>query len=398
MKKIFFGIIGCLFCFQLSAQQSLWGNSPVISPEVHQDKTVTFRLFAPKATKVQVTGDFLPVQKVSTPYGEMDFPGIAELKKNEKDIWEFTTPSPLLPELYGYSFLVDDFRVLDPANIYQNRDVATYTNIFLIEGDNADLYKVNNISHGTISKRWYHSPVLNMDRRITIYTPPGYETSNKKFPVLYLLHGMGGDEEAWMSLGRASQIADNLIARGKATPMIVVMPNGNVSMEAAPGETSNGLQPVSMFLPKTMEGSMEESFPDIVNFIDNQYRTINSKSGRAIAGLSMGGFHSLHTSKQYPDMFDYIGLFSAAIMPDKNISSPVYENMEQKLKIQFDKKPALYWIAIGNKDFLFKANEEYRQLLDKEGFNYTYMETEEGHIWKNWRKYLTEFLPMLFKK
>lgn len=174
---------------------------------------------------------------------------------------------------------------------------------------------------------------------MTVYTPVGYETSGKRYPVLYLLHGMGGDEEAWISLGRTAQILDNLIAQGKAKPMIVVMPNGNASQEAAPGESSRGMVPPTMQLPKTMEGSYEQAFPEIVKFIDKNYRTIKSKSGRAIAGLSMGGFHSLHISKQYPDMFNYIGLFSAAIMPNKEVSSPIYENMEGKLKVQFDKIP-----------------------------------------------------------
>ena len=247
------------------------------------------------------------------------------------------------------------------------------------------------------SRIWYDSPALGLERRMTVYTPAGYETSGKRYPVLYLLHGMGGDEEAWISLGRTAQILDNLIAQGKAKPMIVVMPNGNASQEAAPGESSRGMVPPTMQLPKTMEGSYEQAFPEIVKFIDKNYRTIKSKSGRAIAGLSMGGFHSLHISKQYPDMFNYIGLFSAAIMPNKEVSSPIYENMGGKLKVQFDKNPALYWIAIGKTDFLYKANEEYRKLLDEKGYKYTYYESDEGHIWKNWRIYLTEFVPMLFR-
>jgi enterochelin esterase family protein len=146
-----------------------------------------------------------------------------------------------------------------------------------------------------------------------------------------------------------------------------------------------------------MEGTMETSFPDVVKFVESNYRTINAKSGRAIAGLSMGGFHSLHISKQYPDLFDYVGLFSAAINPDKDVKSPIYDDRDAKLKAQFSKTPKLYWIAIGKADFLYKENEAYRKLLDNGGYKYTYYETEEGHIWKNWRIYLTEFVPMLFK-
>ena len=286
----------------------------------------------------------------------------------------------------------------DPSNVYMIRDVSTITNVFIVGGDRADLYKVNDVPHGTVSKVWYDSPSLGMDRRLTIYTPAGYETSGKRYPVFYLLHGMGGDENAWSELGRATQILDNLIAQGKAEPMIVVMTNGNAALEAAPGESSLGWEAQPTFqLPKTMEGSFETHFPDVVKFVDKHYRTKANKKNRAIAGLSMGGFHSLHISKQYPDMFNYVGLFSAAIMPGKNVESPIYQNMEGKLATQFAKKPALYWIAIGKTDFLYKANEEYRKLLDEKGYPYEYFENEDGHIWKNWRIYLSEFAPRLFK-
>ncbi|MFW9623774.1 esterase [Bacteroides graminisolvens] len=378
------------------AQQTLWGDKPIVSPEIHSDNTVTFRMRAPKAVRVQITGDFLTMQHSESAYGKYDVPGIADLKEGKEGVWEYTTPLPLLPELYNYSFIVDGLKTTDPANVYLIRDVATVFNVFIVGGARADLYKVNSVNHGTVSRRWYWSPSLKMNRRLAVYTPAGYEEGNKRYPVFYLLHGMGGDEEAWLALGRASQILDNLIAAGKAKPMIVVMTNGNVSQEAAPGESSLGYIVPTMQLPKTMDGSMEESFPDVVNFIDATYRTVKRKSGRAIAGLSMGGFHSLHISKQYPDMFDYVGLFSAAIMPDKQVKSSVYDNTENKLKIQFNKNPKLYWIAIGKTDFLYKANEEYRKMLNEKGFKYTYYETDEGHIWRNWRIYLTEFVPMLF--
>ena len=367
------------------AQQALWGKAPVVSPEIHENQTVTFRLRAPKAVKVQVTGDFLSK-------------GVADLVENKEGVWEYTTPEPLKPELYGYNFVVDGLKMNDPSNVYMIRDVSTITNVFIIGGDRADLYKVNDVPHGTVSKVWYDSPALGMDRRLTIYTPAGYETSGKRYPVFYLLHGMGGDENAWSELGRATQILDNLIAQGKAEPMIVVMTNGNAALEAAPGESSLGWEAQPTFqLPKTMEGSFETHFPDVVKFVDKHYRTKANKKNRAIAGLSMGGFHSLHISKQYPDMFNYVGLFSAAIMPGKNVESPIYQDMEGKLATQFAKKPALYWIAIGKTDFLYKANEEYRKLLDEKGYPYEYFENEDGHIWKNWRIYLSEFVPRLFK-
>lgn len=398
MRKTVFTAIGLLFAaICCNAQQALWGTPPVVSPEINPDNTVTFRLKESAAEKVFVTGDFLPTQKIQTPYGEFDGPGYAELKKNEDGIWEYTTPSALAPELYSYSFVVNGVRMPDPANVFQIRDVATISNVFLISGGRADLYKINDVPHGTVSKIWYRSDALGMDRRLTVYTPAGYESSRKRYPVLYLLHGMGGDENAWTELGRASQILDNLIAQGKAEPMIIVMTNGNAALEAAPGESSLGFKAPTTQLPKTMDGSFEAAFPEIVKFIDGNYRTVRKKQGRAIAGLSMGGFHSMHISLQYPDMFDYVGLFSAAIMPDKNAKSPVYEDLDGKLAAQFARKPALYYIAIGNKDFLYNANVEYRRMLDSKGYEYVYNESEDGHIWKNWRIYLTDFAPRLFR-
>lgn len=398
MKKyIMLLAVAAAACSGAEAQQALWGGSQIVSPEIHPDHTVTFRLAAPKAVKVQVTGDFLPTQKVQTPFGEFDAPGAADMTQKD-GVWEYTTPAPLAPELYSYTMLVDGLKINDPSNVHRIRDVQSVTDVFIIPGERADLYKINDVPHGTVSKVWYNSPSLGMDRRLTVYTPAGYETSGKRYPVFYLLHGMGGDENAWTELGRASQILDNLIAQGKAEPMIVVMTNGNAALQAAPGESNLGFAAPSMQLPKTMEGSFEQHFPEVVKFIDKNYRTIKTKKARAIAGLSMGGFHSMHISKQYPDMFDYVGLFSAAIMPGNDVKSPVYDDLESKLKTQFDKKPALYWIAIGDKDFLYDANKQYRKMLDEKGYKYTYYETPEGHIWKNWRIYLTEFAPQLFKK
>ncbi|KAA6341530.1 Carbohydrate acetyl esterase/feruloyl esterase [termite gut metagenome] len=383
MNKLVVFAFSVLACTTSFAQQALWGGQNSISPEIHDNNTVTFRLKAPKAIKVEITGDFLSSQ--------------VELKEGEDGVWEYTTPEPLASELYSYSFIVNGLKTTDPNNVYMIRDVASVTNIFMIGGGRADLYKVNAVPHGTVARRWYNSPTLKKERRITIYTPPGYETNGESYPVFYLLHGMGGDEEAWIALGRTAQILDNLIAQGKAKPMIVVMTNGNAAQEAAPGESSLGFYKPTMQLPQTMEGSMELSFPDVVKFIDSNYRTIKKKTGRAIAGLSMGGFHSLHISKQYPDMFDYVGLFSAAISPNQSVQSPVYDDIEGKLKIQFAKNPKLYWIAIGKTDFLYNANTEYRKLLDGKGYKYVYYESEEGHIWKNWRIYLSEFAPLLFR-
>lgn len=389
-------ILIILVSIKTMAQQSLFGGQNIISPEIHPDKTVTFRFSAPNADTVRVTGDFLPTEKMKTQWGTFDAPGKALLTKGENGVWSFTS-KVLSPELYSYSFIVDGITTTDPNNPFLVRDVASVTNIFIIGGGQADLYKVNDVPHGTVAKRWYDSPGLEMDRRITIYTPPGYEVSNEKYPVLYLLHGAGGDEDAWTTLGREAQILDNLIAQGKAKPMIVVMPNGNVIQDAAPGEGSDGFYKPQFMVPKTMDGTYEANFMDIVKFVESNYRVKADKADRAIAGLSMGGFHALHISRYYPNMFDYIGLFSAAIMPNQNVSSPVYDNIDATLKKQLENGYKVYWIGIGKADFLYKNIQDYRKKLDDMGFKYIYRETEGGHIWRNWRIYLSEFVPLLFQ-
>ncbi|MBE6339938.1 MAG: esterase [Bacteroidales bacterium] len=397
-------IITTLTALLLSAmafgQQALWGRAAVVSPQINDNKTVTFRIAAPKAIKVQVTGDFLPTQPMDTPFGKFDAPGVADLTEGKDGVWEYTTPDPVAPEFYNYTFIVDGQKMVDPSNVFINRDVASLTSILYVDGDPiVDLYKINDVPHGTVSKIWYHSNQENIDRRLTVYTPAGYETSSKKYPVFYLLHGIGGDEEAWATQGRATQILDNLIAQGKAEPMIVVMTNGNISQHAAPGEGPEGMVSPNLALPKTMDGSFEKAFPEIVNFIDKTFRTKAQKQFRAIAGLSMGGFHSCHISKQYPELFGYVGLFSAAISKEQGDANGIYNDFDKKLATQFSAKnrPALYYIAIGKTDFLYKDNQDLRKKLDDNKFPYVYKETEGGHIWRNWRIYLADFAPRLFK-
>lgn len=397
MKKMLLFLAGILTAATtLYAQEALWGGQQIISPEVNDDHSVTFRVNAPDAEVVMVTGDFLPAEKVKTPMGEVDGPGKAALTKDDKGIWSFTT-EPLNPELYSYSLIIDGFTTTDPNNPFLNRDVATVTNVFMVGGGQADLYKVNDIPHGSVTRRWYDSPGLGMDRRITIYTPPGYETSSEKYPVLYLLHGAGGDEEAWITLGRTAQIMDNLIAQGKAKPMIVVMPNGNVIQDAAPGEGREGYYKPQFMVSKTMDGTYEAHFTDIIGFVESNYRVTANKANRAIAGLSMGGFHAMHISRYYPDAFDYVGLFSAAIMAREDATGKVYSNLDGTLEKQMESGYRLYWIAIGKDDFLYAANLEFREKLDAIGMKYSYTETDGGHIWRNWRIYLSEFVPLLFK-
>ena len=399
MKRITLIAALCLMGMAAHAQQNLnWGQGQqVVSPEVNADNTVTFRMTAPEVQKVQITGDFLPTQKMETPYGSYDAPGVADLKKDGNGVWSFTSEK-LQPELYMYNLIIDGVKVTDPLNVYSLRDINNLFNIFIIGGQRADLYKVNKVAHGTVSKVWYDSPTAGLTRRLTVYTPAGYETSGKNYPVLYLLHGIGGDENAWSELGRAAQILDNLIAQGKAEPMIVVMTNGNISQEAAPGETSEGFTVPTMMLPKTMDGNFEMAFPDVIKFMEKAYRVKADKGHRAIAGLSMGGFHSLFISINNPDLFDYVGLFSAAVdQQQQGGIQSVYADRNQKIDKLFSKNPKLFWIGIGKTDFLIKNNNDLRTYLDSKHHKYTYYENEGGHIWRNWRIYLSEFVPLLFK-
>ena len=314
-KKTVLVALLCLIGTVAMAQQNLnWGQGEqVASPVVNANNTVTFNMVAPGAQQVQITGDFLPTQKIEYPGGSYDAPGVVDMVKNEKGVWTFTS-EPLKPELYMYNLIVDGVKVTDPLNVYSIRDINNLFNIFLIGGDRADLYKVNKVPHGTVSKVWYESPTAGITRRCTVYTPAGYETSGKEYPVFYLLHGIGGDENAWSELGRATQILDNLIAQGKAEPMIMVMTNGNISQEACPGETSEGFTVPTMMLPKTMEGSFETAFQDVIQFMEKAYRVKKGKANRAIAGLSMGGFHSLFISINNPDTLSCLSFMSLVIV------------------------------------------------------------------------------------
>ena len=404
MKKLMMIAALCLMGMAANAQQNLsWGQGPqVASPVVNADNTVTFNMIAPGAQKVQVTGDFLPTKKVEYQGNTYDAPADpVDLVKDDKGVWSFTT-APLKPELYTYNMIVDGVKIIDPLNVYNIRDINNLFSVLLIGGDaRTDLYKVNKVAHGTVSKVWYESPTAGITRRLTVYTPAGYETSGKEYPVFYLLHGIGGDENAWSELGRAAQIMDNLIAQGKAEPMILVMTNGNISQEACPGETSQGFVAPTMMLPKTMEGSFETAFPDVVKFVEKTYRVKKDKAHRAIAGLSMGGFHSLFISINNPDLFGYVGLFSAAVDQQQNGNGEghpeVYADRNGKIDNLFAKNPNLFWIGIGKTDFLIKNNNDLRAYLDSKGHKYTYLETDGGHIWRNWRIYLSEFTPLLFK-
>ena len=381
MKRLYFGAAMLLMAFAAQAQQAIFEKHDTRSPRFNDDGTVTLCVKAPEAKKVTVIGDC-----IENGHSDMTV---------QDGIWSYTT-SVLPAELYNYRFYIDGAEAQDAGNIERSRDVRSFMSTFIVskeEGDKGWLYQNHNVEHGDVAHVWYDSPLLGMKRRMSIYTPAGYD-KGKAYPVLYLLHGAGGDEEAWLTLGRTAQIMDNLIALGKAKPMIVVMPNGNASDDAGPLET--GVKDKQQ--PKT---SYEESFSDIMNYVKSHYKIKKGADNTAICGLSMGGYHTFRISMLNAGTFGYMGLFSAAVRLErsqKSLEEQLAEHPEavQQLKDLFAAKPHLYWIAIGKDDFLFQQNVALRQYLDKMQYPYEYYENEGGHIWRNWRIYLSMFAQRLF--
>ena len=381
MKRIIIALASLVMATgALSAQEltnfAFWGQKPVVSPEIQND-SVTFRLKADYATVVKLSGSWMP-----NPWG-----GTIDMVRGENNVWEVTIPLPE-PEIYTYNFVADGVSVNDPQNVMVQRDGSRYLSMLLVDGERTENYKSAE-QRGTISHPWYDSKILGINRRLTVYTPYGYEANPKaKYPVLYLLHGAGGDEEAWSSMGRTAQILDNLIQKGLAKPMIVVMPNGNPNQQAA---QTFGLPTTEYDWrdPANRNLYVQSLVEEIVPFIEKNYRTVAKKSHRAIAGLSMGGGHTIAASGMYPNAFDYI-------CP---LSMGAQRTPELDAQLQGIKKAGykLYWLACGNTDFLFENANELDGALTANGLEHTYFVSEGGHVWANWRLYLNTFAPLLFK-
>lgn len=387
MKKAPLLLLLLLFMICNQVFPQMRGSRPVISPEVKHDNKVTFRLYAPEAKTVRLSGNWMAGWGTSV-----------EMMRNDTGLYELTI-DPLAPELYTYTFVVNGVRTIDPGNAFVIRDGNRSESALMIPGETSSLYAVNDVPHGTLQKVWYPSPTLGLTRLMYVYTPAGYNESKDKLPVFYLLHGGGGDEDAWTTLGRAPQILDNLIASGKAKPMIVVMTNGNPSETAAPYAgpvkkekgTSN---PGSMG-----SGKFEESLvKDVIPYIEKNYRVLTDKDNRAVAGLSMGGIQTMTLSNTAPDMFSYYGIMSMGLVDmsrfgGKDDKESRVANLEKLRKSGVK----LYWIACGKDDFLYKSAEELRKFLDENKFPYIYRESDGGHTWTNWRIYLSELAPQLFR-
>lgn len=392
MKRILVTIVAlATLSLGLGAQElsnfAFRGNQkPIVSPEIQND-SVTFRLKADYATIVKLSGSWLPNPWFDT----------LDMTRGENNVWSVKIPLPE-PEIYTYNFVVDGVAVNDPQNVLVQRDGTRYLPMLIVPGKRIENY-VEATRHGTVSHPWYDSKILGMNRRLSVYTPYGYESNpKKKYPVLYLLHGAGGDEEAWISMGRAAQILDNLIEKGLAEPMIVVMPNGNANQQAARTLNIAEKPMPSRWDREAFEKMSEEErnlimngyvmslCEEIVPFIEKNFRAIPKPASRAIAGLSMGGGHTISASILYPQMFDYICPLSAA-----GQATPEQIAALKKAGVK------LYFLACGNTDFLFKGAEEMHSKLEAEGLQHEYFVSEGGHTWANWRLYLNTFAPKLFK-
>ena len=383
LKYCVFTIIVATASLSGFGQQTIHDKAPAKTPVIDGTGAVTFAVDAPNARSVRVAGAL--ADKVPSRVENVD------------GRWTITYEG-LAPDLYDYWFDIDGVRTLDPSNPYTVRDIASLFNIFIVPGEESNVYMSSDVPHGSVEKVWYKSESLGADRRMTVYLPAGYEDSGEEYPVLYLLHGMGGDEEAWSDLGRAIQILDNSIASGAAMPMIVVMPNGNARRVSAPGYNSEGMYIAEGQHSVDPERKFETSFPEIMDYVESHYRVRKEKESRAIAGLSMGGGHSWRISLLQPDDFGYVGLFSAAVRWNGGgVDAAADPGLEGQIARQFANPPQLYYIAIGNDDFLYDLNSQYRKLLDTKGINYIYNETDGGHTWTNWRRYLKDFVPRLFK-
>ncbi len=376
-NALLFFCFNALLCSNLFAADST--NAPrrfpppqPISPELHADRIVTFRVRAPNATNVTVTGEW---------------PGAKAMTNDARGNWSVTF-GPLAPELYGYSFNIDGFQTLDPGNPAVKPGRSPRTSILEVPGNPPLLHEFDpTVPHGTVREHWYQSKSLGKRRSLHVYTPSGYDQSRKDLPVMYLLHGSGDNDATWTALGRANVIMDNLIAAKKAKPMIVVMTDGHAFV-APPGPSATNAENRA----RGMRAFERDLLEDVMPFVESNYRTINKRESRAIIGLSMGGGQSLQVGLNHLDKFAWVGGMSAGI-PETNSISSVFADPKAT-----NKKLKLLWIAIGKDDFLLSRNKPFDDALAAAGIKHTFQITEGAHQWPVWRKYLAEFAPLIFNK
>jgi enterochelin esterase family protein len=354
----------------------------VIYPDVSPDRKITFRVRAESAKSVTLQGTDIPDA------GGARSPS---LKRDNDGVWSVTV-GPLPPGAYRYSFEIDGVFVLDPVNTKISEANMNLWSLVHVPGN--ALYDQGNVPHGAMSEIHYYSNSLKRERRMHVYTPPGYETGKGTYPVFYLLHGAYDNDDAWSTVGCAGNIFDNLIAEGKAKPMVVVMPDGH----------TGPFNPADPYVfPRHLREFVDDFTSSIRPYVEKNYRLKPGPANRAIAGLSMGGNQTLDVAFRSLSDYGYIGVFSSGVlemMPQRQPrSEPKWEERNAKAlgdKI-LRKNLKLFWFGIGKTDFLLKVSNDTVSMLRGHGFQIESIETEGGHTWLNWRDYLSEFAPRLFR-
>lgn len=347
---------------------------PPATPEVHSDNTVTFRFLAPNAHEVKL---------------ELEGTETVPMQKDATGAWTLTTAS-LSPDYYGYSFIVDGVRNLDPFNSELVPNLITPGNALHVPGPASLAWELNDVPHGVVHHHLYKSAVAGDERDYYVYTPPGYDPAAKKtYPVLYLLHGFSDDASAWTAVGHANVIFDNLIATGKVKPMIVVMPLGYGTMEMV--RIGWGAWNHPELREQNLSKFIEALLAEVLPTVEGRYRISKDRNSRAIAGLSMGGTESLLTGLNNLDRFAWIGAFSSGGIPDN------FEKAFSGLDAQANQRIRLLWIACGTEDRLITASRNLREWLKTKGIQHTDIETPGEHTWMVWRRNLAEFAPLLFR-
>ena len=386
-----------LLCAQ-PPQRETNPNNALKSPEVTPDCRVTFRIYAPKASSVEVTGDF--VTQGLAPAGK--------LSRDDKGVWSVTI-GPLPPDLYTYVFNVDGVRTIDPKNGYVKQATDTMPggpidSLVYIQGPGTEFEDISKGPHGEVREAWYFSKALGVMRRLHVYTPPGYDQGVAKYPVLYLIGGGFDNDSAWNSIGRVNFILDNLINAGRAKPMIVAMPAEQVDLPGAqpspaPGTTPSGRPDMSSALNRQYDTFGEDLLHSVIPFVEGSYRVLASQPNRGIAGLSMGGGETLRIAPQRIDTFSNIGVFSMGWHDHIN---PDFETRNEENFFahpeQTNKLVRVFWIGCGKNDALIEdGDRRLSDLLTKRGIHHVFHETEGAHTWIEWRAYLREYAQLLFR-
>jgi enterochelin esterase-like enzyme len=372
-----------MFCFSCVALSQPPRGPLVVSPEIHADKKVTFRYLAPSVKEVTLSAQF---EKAQVP-----------MTKDAAGVWSVTV-GPVKPDIYPYSFIVNGVTVMDPANVDFFPNERFKASLVDVPGDSPLIHARRDVPHGTITYEYYPS-MEGTTGSLVVYTPPGYDKSTSaKYPVFYLISGTTDTEETFFKVGRTNFILDNLIAEGKAKPMIIVMPYGNT--EARIAEQKGGAKPADPAGRESEEAVRRaKAFENdlvtrIIPYVEKNYRTMNNRENRAIGGFSRGGGQTLRTAFGNMDKFAWVCCYSAYLSPAEMEKSfrNVYENPAQT-----NKYLKLFWISVGNEDFLYNSTVEFMNFLKAKNVNYKSLVTPGGHTWMNVKTYVAETAQLLFK-